>query len=160
MTLCAITGTVKTPSGAVLASSTISFEPWPRSIIAMGGAAQSPETISAATNGSGVVSVTLADGQYVMRFTTSAGEVDRLISVPPNASADIAEILSTPSVTYEVVGWAEFQAIVAAAPIVYADTASGLSATADLGYFFARYGTAMQLYREVSGVAVPVYIEI
>lgn len=160
MTLCAITGNLNDTTGTAIVGAVLTFRPFPSLIQPKDGAAMSPEPKSVTTGSGGSVTVSLSDGPYLMSTITSDGERIREISVPASATADIAAILSTPSVAYEVMTWVAFQSLVAATSAPYASITAGISGVADGAAFIAALNDTLVVARRSGSTAVFIYPEL
>lgn len=161
MSLVTITGTVKLPSGAAYASAVAVFRQNPKNIRSQDGSVIAADAVRVTTDGSGNVSVALYSGPATIEMQTTEGLIGAEFIVPDGVTtANLAQLLLTPSSAFSLIGWAEFQALVAATMIPYADVATGLAASAESGLFIVALTSTMAIYRDVGGVAVPVYIDI
>lgn len=160
MTLCAITGNLKDTTGTAIVGAVLTFRPFPSLIQPKDGAMMTPEPKSITTGSGGSVSVSLADGPYLLSILTSDGERIREIAVPAASTADIAAILSTPSVAYEVMTWPAFQSLVAATAAPYGTVAAGISGVADGATFIAAQDDTLVVARRSGSAAVFLYPEL
>jgi hypothetical protein len=107
------------------------------------------------------VSVALYSGPATIEMQTAEGLIGAAFVVPDGVTtANLAQLLLTPTTTYSLIGWAEFQALVVATVAPYADIASGLAAASEGGLFIVALSSSMAIFRDVGGVAVPVYVDI
>lgn len=158
MAFCALTGTVKDPTGALLLNRKFTFRK-SLSITAETGVVVLDDVVTATTNGSGAISISLASGTYQM---TAVGSVNlaRELIVPDLASADIAALLATPGGSYELISWATYQAAVAASGLPYATIAAGIGGVADGALFFVTLNSTIGLYRRSGAGAVQVWVSL
>lgn len=161
MSLVTITGTVRLPNGAAYASAVAVFRQNPKTIRSQDGSLIAAEVVRVTADASGNLSVPLYSGPATIEMLTSEGLVSAAFTVPDGvASADLAQLLLTPDTTYSLIGWAEFQALIVATAAPYADIPTGLAAVAEGGLFIVAVGSSMSIFRDVAGVAVPVFVEI
>lgn len=161
MSLVTITGTVKLPNGSAYASAPAVFRQNPKNIRAQDGSVIAADAVRVTTDGSGNVSVALYSGPATIEMQTAEGLIGAAFVVPDGVTtANLAQLLLTPTTTYSLIGWAEFQALVVATVAPYADIASGLAAASEGGLFIVALSSSMAIFRDVGGVAVPVYVDI
>ena len=161
MSLVTITGTVKLPNGANYASAVAVFRQNPKGIRAQDGNLVASEVVRVTADVSGNLSVQLYSGPATIEMLTSEGLVGAAFTVPDGVTtASLAELLLTPDTAHSLIGWAEFQALVVATAAPYADIPTGIAAVAEGGLFIAAVGSSMSIFRDVAGVAVPVFVEI
>ena len=115
---CTVTGTLRDPQGAVLAATKVSFERT-SGVVAQSGAVVVPRLVEVSSDAAGRISVQLVPGDY-RASTVGMSKVVRFgVSVPDQASAQLADLIDqqpalTPAVVATVAA-ARDQAVAAAA---------------------------------------------
>lgn len=160
MANCVISIAAKTATGAVLANATITFTPLPGDRLrGQDGGVIWPNAVQVICDAGGLGSVTLKTGDYSYQTTGPQGTVLGRLCVPEAVSADLSALLATPE-AYQLITWAEYQALVVITTTPFATIAAGLAGVADAALFMVAMTDDLGVYRRVGGAAVRAYTEV
>lgn len=161
MSLCTIYITARTAAGAALPAAVLTFTPSPGDRLrADGGATVWPTSVQVTCDASGLGSVALLPGAYVVQTAGPLGPVRQAITVPDTLSTTLDVLVGAVGVGYETISWATYAALVAATLTPWASVSAGVTGTADGSRFVAVSEGGLRVFKRVGAIATPCFIDL